>query len=55
VKVKTTVRAGQGFQYAPPAGDRCHSAFYQLLYNQTDGNLQRQFCDCCARDPNCLM
>lgn len=55
MKVSTKVRAGQGVQYAPPAGDRCHTAFYQLLYSPTDGNLQRQFCDCCARDPNCLL
>lgn len=37
------------------AGDRCHNAFNDLLRNPQDGNKQRKFCDCCARDPYCLM
>jgi|DewCreStandDraft_4_1066084.scaffolds.fasta_scaffold17130_1 hypothetical protein len=54
MKAKTKVKAGQGLGYAPPGGDHCKSAFYQLMYNPTDGNLQRQFCGCCAADPYCL-
>lgn len=58
MKAKTKVKAGQDLgyapSYAPPGGDHCRSAFYQLTYNPTDGNLQRQFCGCCAADPYCL-
>ena len=54
MKVRTQVKAGQEVQYAPPGGDHCRTAFWQLYQNQTDGNKQRQFCDCCSRDPYCL-
>jgi hypothetical protein len=54
MKVRTKVKAGQGLGYAPPGGDHCKTAFTQLNYNPTDGNLQRQFCGCCAADPYCL-
>jgi len=56
MNVKTRVKAGQNVQYAPPGpgDDHCRTAYWQLTSNPRDGNLQRQFCDCCARDPYCL-
>jgi hypothetical protein len=45
MKVKTNAKAGV----------RCHNAFNDLLRDPTNGTKQRQFCDCCARDPYCLM
>ena len=45
MKVKTMIKAG----------NRCHNAFADLQRNPQDGNKQRTFCDCCARDPNCLL
>ena len=45
MKVKTTVKAGE----------HCHNALNDLLRNPRDGNRQRAFCDCCSRDPYCLM
>ena len=54
IKMKTHVRAGQGVQYAPPGDDHCRSALWDLYQHPTDGNRQRRFCDCCARDPRCL-
>jgi hypothetical protein len=53
MKIKTQVKAGQGVQYAP-GGDHCRSALWDLYQNQTDGNKQRRFCECCAADPYCL-
>jgi hypothetical protein len=45
MKVKTNTKAGV----------RCHNAFNDLLRDPTNGSKQRQVCDCCARDPQCLM
>lgn len=58
MKTKTQVKAGQGLgyapSYAPPTGDHCRGALWDLYQNPTDGNKQRRFCDCCAADPYCL-
>jgi hypothetical protein len=44
MKVKTNMKAGE----------HCHNALNDLLRDPRDGNKQRKFCDCCARDPYCL-
>jgi hypothetical protein len=54
MKIKTQVKAGQGLKYAPPAGDHCRTALWELYQSPTDGNKQRRFCDCCSADPYCL-
>jgi hypothetical protein len=54
MKTRTQVKAGQGLRYAPPGGDHCRTALWELYQSPTDGNKQRRFCDCCAADPYCL-
>ena len=44
MKVKTEIKAGE----------HCWNALNDLLRNPGDGNRQRKFCECCAKDPWCL-
>jgi hypothetical protein len=44
MKVQTNVKAG----------NHCWIALNDLLQVPGDGNRQRRFCECCAKDPMCL-